>query len=574
MKSAYIAILLLISLCIKAQTGPLPSQKEKADIFFMEGHRQQLLGNHDDALELFLHSYALDSLSSATLYELSVYHTYLGHDSLGCIFMEKAVDNDPRNYWYKNALVNIYARQGRADDARRLLEDMMLQYPEKTEILEKLENIYVREQDYESVLRILNRIEEKEGKSEVLSLEKFRVCIQAGKKEDAFREIQSLIDEYPNETKYKVLIGDLYLSNGDSDKALQTYQDVAKTDSSSIYLTLSMMNYHIATGNPDKGQQLMEKAILDDKLDDDSRMKYLTTLSYQTLQPGQDSTRTLSIFSKLLSRPNPDIKTAELYAQYMVAKNMASADVKPVLHQALSIDPENSYARARLLQYAIEEEDTAAIISICKGAEAAGSDDAIYCYYPAVVYLQQKKHSESIAAARKGLDLLDRNKNITIAADFYSILGTNYYEIHDMEKVFEAYDSCLIYRPDDTGVNNNYAYYLSLEGRDLERAAMMVVKSLQREKDNPTYLDTYAWVLFMQEKYTEAREYIDRAITQMENDTTMTPDAIMYEHAGDICAKLGDISTAVSYWEKALASGSDHSALIQKKIKKRKYLRK
>ena len=129
----------------------------------------------------------------------------------------------------------------------------------------------------------------------------------------------------------------------------------------------------------------------------------------------------------------------------------------------------------------------------------------------------------------------------------------------------EAYDSALVYNPSEITVLNNYAYYLALEGKDLERALSMSAKTLEQEPDNAIYLDTYAWLLFCMERYEEAKAYAEKLI-QVNADMS----AVEYHHCGDIFAKCGDMDRAVEYWEKALEQG-DTSKVLKKKIKKRKY---
>ena len=133
---------------------------------------------------------------------------------------------------------------------------------------------------------------------------------------------------------------------------------------------------------------------------------------------------------------------------------------------------------------------------------------------------------------------------------------------------YAAYDSCLVWKDDNIGCLNNYAYYLSEEGEQLDKAEQMSYKTIKAEPKNSTYLDTYAWILFMQERYEESKIYIDQAV---QNDSTVSE--VILEHAGDIYAKVGDMDKALDYWQQAREKGADSKVLIRK-IKLRKYLKK
>ena len=92
--------------------------------------------------------------------------------------------------------------------------------------------------------------------------------------------------------------------------------------------------------------------------------------------------------------------------------------------------------------------------------------------------------------------------------------------------------------------------------------------TIKAEPKNPTYLDTYAWILFMQKRYAEARIYIDQAIQHDE-----TKSAVLLEHAGDIYSFCNEPATALDYWQRALEGDPDNKVL-KKKVKKKKYINK
>ena len=138
-----------------------------------------------------------------------------------------------------------------------------------------------------------------------------------------------------------------------------------------------------------------------------------------------------------------------------------------------------------------------------------------------------------------------------------------------------AYDSCLVWKDDNIGCLNNYAYYLSELGEQLDKAEQMSYRTIKAEPKNATYLDTYAWILFMQQRYSEAKIYIDQTL-QYDNDTS----AVLLEHAGDIYYQAGDATQALVYWQQALERvekegdpKNDRRPILIRKIKLKKYLK-
>ena len=154
-----------------------------------------------------------------------------------------------------------------------------------------------------------------------------------------------------------------------------------------------------------------------------------------------------------------------------------------------------------------------------------------------------------------------------IVPDFDAIMGDLLHEKGDKQQAFAAYDSCLQWKPDNLGCLNNYAYYISESGGNLSKAEEMSYKTIKAEPKNATYLDTNARILFQQERYAEAKIYIDQTL-QCDSDSS----AVIVEHAGDIYAKCGDIDKAVELWTEALKKSPDND-LLARKARQRKYIK-
>ena len=139
------------------------------------------------------------------------------------------------------------------------------------------------------------------------------------------------------------------------------------------------------------------------------------------------------------------------------------------------------------------------------------------------------------------------------------------------DEAYAAYDSCLVYNDENINCLNNYAYFLSLDGVRLDEAEQMSYKTLQTDSVSPTYLDTYAWILFEQGRYEQARLYIDETMKYVDETEE---NASIYDHAGDIYMKCGRMEEAVDFWRRALrlTTESVEKKKIERKIKKYSHL--
>ena len=498
------------------------AQQTKFDYIFQEAMRQKLANKYDAAIDLFDYCRQLDPSSGAVLYELSELYRYVKNDSLAIHVLEDACKLYPKNYWYKNRLVALYLESRRTDEALKTAEEMARLFPEKEEVLWMLHDLYESKNDYANMVKVLDKIEVKEGKSEKRSMEKFRLFLQMNDEKRAFEEMENLADEYPNDLRYQVVIGDLYLDAGKKEEALKQYKMVEAQDSTNMTLLLSMANFYHQEGDEARYQEYISKVLTHKDVDDVTRVRMLGVLVRENLDTHADSTYLLALFDKVLQEPQEHADILELKVRYMVTKNMPISEVKPVLHQMLDIDPENDMARHMLLKYAVEENDHQSIVNICKPAVEYNADSPVFYFYMGVEYYLIDEKEKSMDALRSGLNRveneMDEENRFKIRTHSYALLGDIYHQLGQDDKAFQAYDSCLIYNKNDAMVLNNYAYYLSLKKKDLQRAEEMSRLSNELEPDNATYLDTYAWVLFQQKRYDEAKQYMDKVVELMERD--------------------------------------------------------
>ena len=382
----------------------------------------------------------------------------------------------------------------------------------------------------------------------------------------AFREIESLVQEYPMDMRYQVILGDVYLQNGKKQEAYDVYQKVLAAEPDNPMAIFSMASYYKQTGQEELYQQQLDTLLLNKKVTPDTKVGVMRQMIVENEQADKDSTQIIALFDRIMKQEQDDPQIPMLYAQYLLSKNMEAESV-PVLEQVVDLDPTNKAARMMLIGAAVKKEDYKQIIKVCEPGIEATPDALEFYYYLAVAYNQAEKPDSVISICKRALEHTTADSKKEIVSDFYSILGDMYHTQKQMKEAYAAYDSALVYNPSNIGALNNYAYYLSVERRDLDKAEEMSYKTVKAEPNNATYLDTYAWILFEKGNYAEARIYIDNAMKSEGGDKS----DVIVEHCGDIYYMTGDVDGALTYWKKALEMGSESKTLKQK-IEKKKYI--
>lgn len=549
-----------------AQSSLTPEQQRKYDYFFLEAMRLKEKKDYASAFGLLQHCLDIHPNAASALYEVSQYYMFLRQVPQGQEALEKAVANAPDNYWYSQGLASLYQQQNELDKAVTLLEQMVVRFPAKQDPLFNLLDLYGRQEKYDEVISTLNRLEKRMGKNEQLSMEKFRIYLQMKDDKKAFQEIESLVQEYPMDMRYQVILGDLYLQNGKKQEAYDVYQKVLAAEPDNPMAIFSMASYYKQTGQEELYQQQLDTLLLNKKVTPDTKVGVMRQMIVENEQADKDSTQIIALFDRIMKQEQDDPQIPMLYAQYLLSKNMESESV-PVLEQVVDLDPTNKAARMMLIGAAVKKEDYKQIIKVCEPGIEATPDALEFYYYLAVAYNQAEKPDSVISICKRALEHTTADSKKEIVSDFYSILGDMYHTQKQMKEAYAAYDSALVYNPSNIGALNNYAYYLSVERRDLDKAEEMSYKTVKAEPNNATYLDTYAWILFEKGNYAEARIYIDNAMKSEGGDKS----DVIVEHCGDIYYMTGDVDGALTYWKKALEMGSESKTLKQK-IEKKKYI--
>ena len=549
-----------------AQSSLTSEQQRKYDYFFLEAMRLKEKKDYASAFGLLQHCLDIHPNAASALYEVSQYYMFLRQVPQGQEALEKAVANAPDNYWYSQGLASLYQQQNELDKAITLLEQMVVRFPAKQDPLFNLLDLYGRQEKYDKVISTLNRLEKHMGKNEQLSMEKFRIYLQMKDDKKAFQEIESLVQEYPMDMRYQVILGDVYLQNGKNQEAYDAYQKVLAVEPDNPMALFSMASYYKQTGQEELYQQQLDTLLLNKKVTPDTKVGVMRQMIVENEQADKDSTQIIALFDRIMKQEQDDPQIPMLYAQYLLSKNMEAESV-PVLEQVVDLDPTNNAARMMLIGAAVKKEDYKQIIKVCEPGIEATPDALEFYYYLAVAYNQAEKPDSVISICKRALEHKTADGKKEIVSEFYSILGDMYHTQKQMKEAYAAYDSALVYNPSNIGALNNYAYYLSVERRDLDKAEEMSYKTVKAEPNNATYLDTYAWILFEKGNYAEARIYIDNAMKSEGGDKS----DVIVEHCGDIYYMTGDVDGALTYWKKALEMGSESKTLKQK-IEKKKYI--
>ena len=530
----------------------------KYDYYFHEATRLRIQKKYDASYDMLQHCLAIRPHSPSALYELAQYYIVLKQNERGTATMAEAVKYAPDNYWYAQGLANLYVQQNKLDEAAELLEEMAKRFPSKIDVTYSLLQVYSRQANFDKSIELLDKLEVRFGKNEQSSMQKFAIYDQQGEDNKAMAELKSLADEFPTDYRYQVILGDAYLQKEKYQQAYDIYQQILKAEPDNAMAMYSLAAYYEQTGQTEKYDQQLNSVLLNRKVDSDTKADVMRRLIIRNESSHKDSTIVINLFDRIMEQEPDEAQLPLLYAQYLYSKDMKDKAV-PVLNQVLQIEPTNTVARMTLLGEAVNKQDYDWVIDLCQTGTEANPDMLEFYYYLAVGYNQTQRTDSVVSVCQRALQHVTEDSESNVVSDFYAILGDAYHTKKMMPETYEAYEKALEYNSNNIMALNNYAYYLSLERRDLDRAEEMSYKTVKAEPNNATYLDTYAWILFEKANYEQAKIYIDQAL---QNDDSLSAEVL--EHCGDIYFHTGDTTKAVEFWQKAKDNGSKSNSIDQK----------
>ena len=538
--------------------------------FFFEAMNQQNAGHYDAAFDLLNRCLDINPNAAEAWFYLSMYQGEFGHDSLALASMEKAARLRPDNATYQEQLAQHYLNARQYDKATAVYEQLAENFRQRSDVLQMLIRLYQQNKNYDGMIDVINRIEEIEGANEEITLSKMRVYEMKGDKKAAWNALKALSDKHPSDLNYRVMMGNWLMQNNRQKEAYKIFSDALKEEPDNGYVQASMYDYYRESGQDSLARKMMLDIIVSPKASTESKAIMMRQAIQENEQMGGDSTAILALYDKILQVNPKDSDMAEMRVAYMTLKQMPTDSINGAIRQLLAIAPENAGARLQLLGSYLRSKDWDSVIAICNEGSRYTPEEMAFYYYEGLAYYQKEEHEEALGSFQRGVAQVKENSNKELVSDLYYFMGDLYHQKGQENKAFVCYDSCLQWKDDHVPCLNNYAYYLSVKGQDLHRAELMSYKTVKEESQNSTYLDTYAWILFMQERYAEAKIYIDQAVAC---DTDSVQSSVIIEHAGDIYYKNGEPEKAISYWEKALESEPENRDLLERKIREKKYIK-
>lgn len=537
------------------------NDSRRYNYFFLEAVRQQGTGHYAAAFDLLDHCLDINPKAAEAYFLRARYLSMLRKDSLALNDLEKAASLQPGNAIYQEKVAQFYIGMGNFDKATKAYEQLFANNRDRSDVLNVLVQLYQQQKDYGKMIEAINKMEELEGVDDQFEMAKMNVYEMMGDTRKAYQTLKRLADSHPNDKTFTIMLGNWLMQHKMQKAAYKLFAQTLKEEPDNTYAQSSMYDYYRSSGKDSLARQMMDRILLGKNTPADSRMQFLKQAIQENERQGGDSMQIIQLLDRVRQVVPKDAELAEMRAAYFQMKKMPTAVVDSALMQILDIAPDNAWARFQLIQSKWSTQDWKLVASLAEPGMLYNPDEMAFYYFTGLARFYQEDDKGALDAFQRGTAEINDKSNPDIVSDFYAIMGDIYHSQGEKEKSYAAYDSCLQWKPDHIATLNNYAYFLCTEGGNLKKAEEMSAKAVKAEPANATFLDTYAWILFCEERYAEAKIYMDATL---KNDTDSAVSAAVLEHAGDIYMKVGEKEQALEFLQKAIEAGGDKDALTRK----------
>ena len=565
-----ISIAFLLAACSSQQkavntgTTNIPDSKETAfRKVFIDAKKAMILEEYERAEELFLQCHNADPKNAAVNYELARLFMKKPDPPRALNHADKAYSLDPTNKWYRGLYADLLMRAGKGDEALVIFEQWVKDEPNNIDAHYQLKDQYIKNGEPEKAIAMIETILSKWGDREELLVEAYSIYRTIGNAGKAVETLQRLIELAPDNPQHQGELALFYLDLGQEDKALAQLEEFLKADPENAEAKFILAELKRAKGDMETYYGLMTEAFGSEELSIDRMVGVLIQFVDSVGKNLESGRKGIELARLSTTTHSKDPKSWSVYGDLLYYDNQYKPAREAYL-QALDLDANRILLWQHLFFCDNQLQDYKALKEHTEDALEYFPNNASIYLFNGLAKNQLKEYREAITILKQG-SMLAANADPQLRSDIFSLLGDSYHALEEHELSDKAYEDCLELNPDNAVVLNNYAYYLSLRGENMEKAETMAARANKLNPNNRSFQDTYGWVLFKLARYQQALEWIEKAYN---NGGQNDPEIL--EHLGDAYYKTGNTGRALELWKEALDNGSK-SEILQRKVRDGKY---
>ena len=526
------------------------------DSLYIEGLCYKTADSTDLALERFLECEKIDSKNAALSFELS--KVYLAKaDSVNALsYLKKAYSIDKENYFYAIALAEFYDDSKDYASAIKIYEKTYNRFPIKKNLLYFLARCYALNGEINKSIKVLDKLENRVGQNKMISVEKSRLYIYDNKHKKAIKVIDDLIKKYPIDADLYVIRGDIKREIKNNDEALEDYNKALELDPGCAGAQMSLCSYYSDVYNLDQMEHYALMILANESVSFQEKTRFID-FALKLYQNRPDYIEKIDQIFDTVIKANPESTEALLMYANILNELNNTEKMLEVLYSAVLLDEKCLTCHQQLIATVVytEETDVLKVQQLVEQALKHFPEDAYLLFVEGSIYLTGGDELSAFEYYKKAVENVSAQSKLS--EQIYLALSG----MHIPEAMMFTREGIHLY-PQNLMLLNNYAYNVAVywaKNKEymseaklsefqgiLDEAEKISESTVKADAINPYYLDTYAYILFLQRKYNLAKFYLEQALNY---DKEANYEVL--EHYGDVLNALGEKEIAVKYWEAA-----------------------
>lgn len=536
----------------------MPDQTQ-AEELFVEGMKYDMLEQPKKAIEYYEKARNLNPDNAAIYFKLADCYGKLNQQDEALINAKKALELDESKEIYYNLVGHLHEIRNEWSKAEKVYLKLLKKNPESVEFNFQLASVYSRQKKWKDALECFNRLEKKYGVMEDIVRRKQEIYLVQNKLGEATKEAQKLVEAFPDEPTYQMILAQLLSSSKKYVEAEPILEKLVEQDGTLPEARLLLSDVYLMQDKKVKADKELEFAFRNPDLAVEEKVRimarYLT--GFKTKEEKDYAIR----FGKYMLEAHPESATPlSLMGDFYNLAN-EKGQARDFYLKAIKKDNSKYQLWEQVVQIDLVLNEVDSLYKHTSAASELFPNQSVFWFYNGTSALVLSKYKESVNALKQASRLAIDNKQMM--GEIYPQLGDAYAQMNDYDKAFEQYEVALKLQPENYHVLNNYAYYLSLKKERLAKAKSMSQKLVDEFPEDGTYLDTHGWVLYVMGDYAAAKPFLEKAANLSHKS------GVVQEHYGDVLFKLGDVSGALAQWKKAKAVGGELSEFIDRKIEEK-----
>jgi tetratricopeptide (TPR) repeat protein len=546
----YLSLSLLLTNQIFPQDEPkVPDALE----LFIEGKIFELKDNYLEAIRKYETALKIEK-AAGIYFALSRLYSNVSQHNKALQYALKALNLKPENPLYREHAADIYIILGDYRKALDLLIEVSRKKPDDINILYNIGRMYEALKQPSEALKYYENITENYQYDETVLMRMADIYESYGDYANTAATIEKLLTLNPADLNLRYSAAAAYVKMQDYDKAIKIYEEILATNPDNKDVQTEIMKLYFRSHRNKEAFEKYSRLIEKDSLDFISKIS-IAVAFFQASAEDREAFDVAKSILNTLKESYPNEWMPVFYLTYIDAGREPEQSEK-IFQDLLSSNDTSAELHKQVGFYYYEKNELLKALDVFRKGADKFSGDFTLNYLTGNTFYRLGKNNEALPYLEKALEISPKDINVL------SNLGLVYDDLKMNYECDMLYEKALSYYPDNTLLLNNYAYHLAERGERLKEAEQMSRKTIDKEPENASYLDTYGWILFKMKDYKNALRYIEKAVKLSRNETLL-------DHLGDVYEALGEIVKALKAWKEALELNPENLT-IKNKINKYK----